>query len=809
MKFLTILLFASAQIILTHSLLDLEAQASFGKQQVRVRNERPSLNVSSNEAVNLTEEEKLQYQTFLATLHLNENLFRSWLNNYNEAAWNYHTDLDNLTAKEIYDNFTLESIDITKAMQEFFFSYESYLTNSSVSREDRNIISKLLSQRVKLTNNMAEIYNKAKVCPYNNQGCDLNKAGIELEPDIKNRFLESTDYDELSYLWTAWRNATGRKLRGIHSELVDVDRLLAKKARVNSRTEVLLKSFHSPTFQKDCEVIWDNVKPLYEELHAYIRYKLGERYPSMIKPEDPIPAHLVSSMNGETFEGLSSLLVPFPNVSIDMDEELRKRFSQDLEGIRGMFETANAFFMSMGLVNMSVAYGPKAVLMKPKGKRVICHASSHPGTPPKIKMCAEVNLQDFMTIHHELGHIQHYMSQQNKTFELKKLNNPGFEEAIGDVISLSAGTPQHMAKIGLLENNSSSSKESTINYLMQVGLRKIVVLSFSYVMDAYRWKVSDGTIKPENWTYYWVKMRSDIQGLIPPVIRDEQDFDIGSKYHVANDLQMISYFVSHIIQFQLHKGLCKIAKQYPALPLHECDLYGSKEAGAQFRKILETDKWENFLEETIGENGMNASALLEYFSPLYEYLKEYRTEKRYPIGWSKTAFEAFALMCWQCETADLTDNGYTFQCHIDSRGMSVSCEGMNPQCYLQELRRKGTPVVAKVLRYCRPSNVTLGNNRSASCAPTQLFGPYESTECHCNHTDNCNQKEIAGFGGVNWGLYPTGDNTSFSESSNSGGTLIQNSLKLFLTTILIGICFSLICVYHVAPILLSECSWLF
>ncbi|CAL8085578.1 unnamed protein product [Orchesella dallaii] len=637
MKILTILLIASAQIIITHSLFDLEAKVSLSKQQVRVRNEGPSFNVWSNEADNWNDTEKLQFQQFLYTLY--ETVLGPWENKFNEALWNYYSDLDNLTAKEIYDNLTMEQIIIIESIQESIFSY---LNKSNETREI-NPVSKLRFQSLKLSNQIAEIYIKAKVCPYSNQGCDLKKDGIELEPDIKKRFLESIDYEELSYLWTAWRNATGRKLRGIYSELVDLDRVLAKGNGFNSHTEEWLASFDSSTFQKDCEVIWDNVKPLYEELHAYVRYKLRERYPSKIKAEDPIPAHLVSNLHGETFEGLFSLLIPFPNVSIDMDVELKKRFSQDLEGIRGMFETANGFFMSMGLMNMRKAYGSKAMLMKPKGKRVDCHPTSYPGVPyPKIMMCASVSLKDFMIMHHELGHVQHYICKQYaKYFDEIQRDTPGFEEAIGDVISLSAGNPQHMAKIGLLEKNTSLSKESTINYLMQVGLQKIVVLSFTYVIDAYRWKLFDGTIEPENWTYYWVKMRSDIQGLIPPVIRDEQDFDIGSKYHVANDLQMISYFVSHIIQFQLHKGLCKIAKQYPAQPLHQCDLYGSKEAGAEFREILETDKWENFLEETIGENGMNSSALLEYFSPLYEYLKEYRAEKNYPIGWSKTAFKAF------------------------------------------------------------------------------------------------------------------------------------------------------------------------
>ncbi|CAL8085575.1 unnamed protein product [Orchesella dallaii] len=634
---ITTILFVSAQIILTHSCNPKKSSPPSG--QVRVTNVSPNFNESSNDNIDwtLTEEKKLKQRQKLPLKY--EEVFRGMGmgDEYVTAVMNYENDKENLTLKEIYENQVMERVNNAEREWKHLVDFARTLNPDITDEEDEDLV----SQRIKLFIEISEIFDNAKICPYNNQTCDLKKPNQLI---IGDRFIESIDYEELSYLWTAWRNATGRKLRGIYTKFVNVDRVLAKKVGLYGHTEVWLASFNSSTFQKDCEAIWDNVKPLYEELHAYIRFKLGERYPSKIKPEDPIPAHLVSNLLGETFEGLFSLLVPFPNVSIDMDVELKKRFSQDLEGIRGMFETANGFFMSMGMMNMSSAYGPKSMLMEPEGKRVSCNPVSYPvgRNDMRIRMCAEVILQDFMIMHHELGHVQHFLSKQNGTyFDRLKPDYPGFEEAVGDVIFLSAGTPQHMAKIGLLENNSSLSKESTINYLMQVGLQKIAVLSFTYVIDAYRWKLFDGTIEPGNWTYYWVKMRSDIQGLIPPVIRDEQDFDIGSKYHVANDLQTISYFVSHILQFQLHKGLCKIAKQYPAQPLHQCDLYGSKEAGTQFSKLLQTGKWENFLEETLGENGMNASALLEYFSPLYEYLKEYRAEKNYPIGWSKTAFKAF------------------------------------------------------------------------------------------------------------------------------------------------------------------------
>lgn len=45
---------------------------------------------------------------------------------------------------------------------------------------------------------------------------------------IEKIITESRNYDELAYAWTAWRNATGRKLRPLYNEYVDLGNEAAK-----------------------------------------------------------------------------------------------------------------------------------------------------------------------------------------------------------------------------------------------------------------------------------------------------------------------------------------------------------------------------------------------------------------------------------------------------------------------------------------------------------------------------------------------------------------------------------------------------
>jgi len=261
-----------------------------------------------------------------------------------------------------------------------------------------------------------------------------------------------------------------------------------------------------------------------------------------------------------------------------------------------------------------------------------------------VKMCTKVNQEDFVTIHHELGHIQYYLNYKHLPVTFRTGANPGFHEAIGDVMALSVKTPAHMAKIGLAAANEKMTEESTVNYLMQMGLEKIAFLPFGFLLDSYRWKMYDGSIPRDKLTYNWVKMRSEYQGVIPPVPRTEKDFDPGSKYHVPGDTPYIRYFVSHILQFQIYRSLCKTAGEYPAHPLHECDFYQNKDAGAQLKKLLEAGNskhWATTLNETIGTDKMDATAINEYFAPLLTYLRASRTKLNYPIGWNNSAFENF------------------------------------------------------------------------------------------------------------------------------------------------------------------------
>lgn len=232
-----------------------------------------------------------------------------------------------------------------------------------------------------------------------------------------------------------------------------------------------------------------------------------------------------------------------------------------------------------------------------------------------------------------MGHIQYFILYKDQPLALRTGANPGFHEAVGDLIALSVSTPTHLKKIGLLDDYADS-EEDNINALFKMALERVAFLPFGLLIDKWRWDVFSGDVDESKWNEHWWKLREQYQKVKAPVSRSESDFDPGAKYHIPADSQYIAYFIAHILQFQMHRGVCIAAGQYdpndPAKPLHKCDIDGSKAAGLKIREGLQlglSQHWSVALEKMTGERVISGAAVLEYFKPLYDFLKAKNAEE--------------------------------------------------------------------------------------------------------------------------------------------------------------------------------------
>jgi peptidyl-dipeptidase A len=75
--------------------------------------------------------------------------------------------------------------------------------------------------------------------------------------------------------------------------------LMAIDAGYPSNKDYWLSFYETPGFDAECERLWQEVKPLYEQLHAYVRKKLRTFYASRAG-EFPAVGHIPAHILGES-----------------------------------------------------------------------------------------------------------------------------------------------------------------------------------------------------------------------------------------------------------------------------------------------------------------------------------------------------------------------------------------------------------------------------------------------------------------------------------------------------------------------------
>jgi len=288
----------------------------------------------------------------------------------------------------------------------------------------------------------------------------------------------------------------------------------------------------------------------------------------------------------------------------------------------GMVHYGENFFKSLGFEPLPQTFWERSLFIKPRDREVVCHASAWSidfKEDLRLKMCILIRDEDFVTVHHELGHNFYQRAYNTQPFLYKNSANDGFHEAVGDTIALSV-TPSYLVQIGLLDAEPPPSAD--IPLLLREALDKVAFLPFGIMIDKWRWKVFSGEVKPADYNKAWWDLRLKYQGVAPPEPRSEADFDPGAKYHIAVNVPYARYFLARILQFQFHRALCDVAGTKG--PLNRCSIYGNKEAGARLETMLamgQSRPWPEALEALTGQRRMDATAMLDYFAPLSAWLE--------------------------------------------------------------------------------------------------------------------------------------------------------------------------------------------
>ncbi|WP_237066045.1 M2 family metallopeptidase [Microbulbifer guangxiensis] len=485
---------------------------------------------------------------------------------------------------------------------------------------------KLTAELAQIQSKLQGMYGAGKYC---------TEAGGEEKcyslTEMGRLMAESRDPEQLKELWVGWRKVSP-PMKPLYKRQVEIANAGAQELGYDNLSVMWRSKYDmgADEFAADMDNQWNKVKPLYEALHCHVRAKLNERYgDDVVPPNGKIPAHLLGNMWAQEWGNIYDVV---KDEGMEAPYDLDALIQDSGMSEKDMVKVGERFFTSLGFKPLPETFWERSQFTKPRDRDVVCHASAwnmDGQDDIRIKMCIQKTADDFITVHHELGHNFYQRIYKDQPFLYREGANDGFHEAVGDVIALSI-TPKYLKEIGLMDEVPGSEKD--IGFLMRQALDKIAFLPFGLLVDKWRWQVFDGEVQPGDYNKAWWQLREDYQGIQAPVERSEANFDPGAKYHIPGNTPYARYFLARIQQFQFHRALCEAAGEEG--PLHRCSIYNNEAAGEKLRNMLAmgaSKPWPDAMQAITGQRELDASAIIDYFQPLMGYLEEQNKDRQ--CGW--------------------------------------------------------------------------------------------------------------------------------------------------------------------------------
>ena len=473
-------------------------------------------------------------------------------------------------------------------------------------------------------------YGRGQYCK---PGADGKPACRNLD-ELSRLLAQSRNPDSLLDAWTGWQ-AVGAPMRDRYARFVTLANAGARHMGFADAGAMWRAGYDMPpdSFVAVVDKLWLQVRPLYVQLHAYVRRQLVARYgATLVPPNGMLPVQLLGNMWGQNWSNIADIALPAAQAGagagVDLTAILKARNATPLE----MFRMGERFYTSLGFDSLPATFWERSQFTRPRDRDVVCHASAwyiDDLTDLRVKMCTEQTEEDFRTIHHELGHDFYFRAYKDQPFLYQNGANDGFHEAIGDAIALSV-TPRYLVQIGLLDSVPAPAGDTL--QLLRQALDHVAFLPFGITIDKWRWEVFAGKVPPAEYTARWWQLRGLYGGVMPPGARGPTDFDPGAKFHVPGNVPYMRYFLAQMLQFQFYRELCHSASY--SGPLYRCSFYGSKEAGRRLAAMLQlgaSRPWPEALQALTGQRQIDATALIDYFQPLMVWLE--RQNRGAPAGW--------------------------------------------------------------------------------------------------------------------------------------------------------------------------------
>ena len=433
--------------------------------------------------------------------------------------------------------------------------------------------------------------------------------------ELDRLLLDSRNLQERRAIWECSKSV-GPPLKDGLAELQTLRNAVAEKMDYSSffGLECADYDLTSAEMMMLMDDLLEGIRPLYEQLHCWVRHELAARY-NVAEVPRLIPAHWLPNRWAQQWPGIVE--------GVDLDAMLRDVSPQ------WIIEQGERFYMSLGFPTVPLTFWGRSDLYElptDANRRKNTHASAwHIDLDQDVRSLMSVrnDFQWFGTVHHELGHIYYYLSYARPEVPpiLRRGANRGFHEAVGTLIELASNQVPYLQEVGLLSEDEAPDQ---VRWLLSQALNgPVVFLPFACgTMTHWEHDFYEDELPRHLYNTRWWEYAAKYQGVAPPSPRGEDYCDPATKTHINDDpAQYYDYAVSYVILHQLHRYICEQILQQD---VRAANYYGNTQVGIYLESILSAGAsrdWNRLLYEATGES-LPASALLDYYEPLMDWLTE-------------------------------------------------------------------------------------------------------------------------------------------------------------------------------------------
>src|SRR5437763_9493696 len=174
----------------------------------------------------------------------------------------------------------------------------------------------------KIAARLESTYGKGKWCPD-----PAKPASCKNIDDITKIMAASRNEGELRAAWDGW-HAIAPPMRADYARFAELSNKGAKELGFADTGAMWRSKYDMPpdAFTKELDRLWDQVRPLYLELHAYVRMKLREKYGAVVPANGPITAHLLGNIWAQDWSNVYPLVAPTnADPGYDLNKILKSR----------------------------------------------------------------------------------------------------------------------------------------------------------------------------------------------------------------------------------------------------------------------------------------------------------------------------------------------------------------------------------------------------------------------------------------------------------------------------------------------------